>query len=116
MSSLLNNQSIDYNKDQDYNKERTKNSKTMASAEILEVDSSVAIIKAKPAKKIFRPTVRTLNKIPAEILNDPLLNQAIAELPPNYNFEIHKTIHRCREMKAKRVALQMPEGQYQVQI
>lgn len=83
----------------------------MASVGVLEVDSNVAIIKAKPAKKVFRPTVRTLNKIPAEILNDPLLNEAIAELPSNYNFEIHKTIHRCREIKAKRVALQMPEGE-----
>lgn len=73
-------------------------------------ESNVAVIKAKPAKKVFRPTVRTLNKIPPEILNDPELNAAIAELPPNYNFEIHKTIHRVRELKAKRVALQMPEG------
>lgn len=82
----------------------------MSSTELIEADTSVAIIKAKPAKKVFRPTVRTLNKIPPEILNDPLLNEAITELPSNYNFEIHKTIHRCREIKAKRVALQMPEG------
>ncbi len=34
----------------------------------------------------------------------------MSALPSNYNFEVHKTIWRIREMKAKRVALQMPEG------
>jgi len=80
----------------------------MASAEVLE--AGVVVVQARPAKKIFRPSVRTVNKIPQEILNDPLINAAIAGLPSNYNFEIHKTIFRCREIKAKRVALQMPEG------
>ncbi|KAG9317254.1 diphthamide synthesis protein [Chiua virens] len=48
--------------------------------------------------------------IPEEILTDPLLNQAITHLPPNYSFEIHKTIHHVRKNKASMVALQMPEG------
>ena len=70
---------------------------------------SVVIVKAKPVRKIFKAPVR-VNKIPDGILNDPLLNAAIAALPPNYSFEIHKSIWRIRDAKAKRVALQMPEG------
>jgi 2-(3-amino-3-carboxypropyl)histidine synthase len=57
-----------------------------------------------------RRTARTLNQVPPEILNDPDINAAIALLPPNYSFEIHKTIHRIRTNKSKKVALQMPEG------
>jgi 2-(3-amino-3-carboxypropyl)histidine synthase len=49
-------------------------------------------------------------QIPDEILNDAEINAAIALLPPNYSFEIHKTIHRIRTLQAKRIALQMPEG------
>ncbi|KAG1755947.1 putative diphthamide synthesis protein-domain-containing protein [Suillus lakei] len=50
------------------------------------------------------------NQIPDEILSDALLNQAIKQLPSNYSFEIHKTVHHVRKNKAKTVALQMPEG------
>nr|CDS30576.2 diphthamide biosynthesis protein 1 [Hymenolepis microstoma] len=51
------------------------------------------------------------HRIPDEILNDPELNAAIDKgLPNNYNFEVHKTIWRVRFLKARRVALQMPEG------
>ena len=57
-----------------------------------------------------RRTPRALNQIPAEILEDPDINAAIKLLPPNYSFEIHKTIHRIRTLQAKRIALQMPEG------
>lgn len=53
---------------------------------------------------------RIANQIPEEILNDPELQDAIKALPPNYNFEIHKTVWRVREAKASRVALQLPEG------
>ncbi|KAI1640879.1 diphthamide biosynthesis protein 1 [Biscogniauxia mediterranea] len=53
---------------------------------------------------------RLLNQVPAEILDDPELKEAIALLPANYSFEIPKTIHRIRSSGAKRVALQMPEG------
>ncbi|KAJ6191729.1 diphthamide biosynthesis protein 1 [Bipolaris maydis] len=38
------------------------------------------------------------------------INDAIALLPPNYNFEIHKCIHRIRTSGAKSIALQFPEG------
>jgi diphthamide biosynthesis enzyme Dph1/Dph2-like protein len=33
-----------------------------------------------------------------------------AQLPPNYSFEVHKTIWRLREARAQTVALQLPEG------
>ncbi|KAK5132054.1 Diphthamide biosynthesis protein 1 [Meristemomyces frigidus] len=56
-----------------------------------------------------RPT-RALNNVPDEILHDAAINAAIALLPPNYSFEIHKTIHRIRTAAAKKIALQMPEG------
>lgn len=49
-------------------------------------------------------------QVPAEILNNPALNAAIAILPGNYNFEIHKTVWRVKQAGARRVALQFPEG------
>ncbi|VDP94396.1 unnamed protein product [Echinostoma caproni] len=50
-------------------------------------------------------------RIPETLLNHAGLNQAIeSTLPSNYNFEIHKTIWRIRCLRAKRVALQLPEG------
>ncbi|KAL5965871.1 2 3-amino-3-carboxypropyl histidine synthase subunit 1 [Taenia solium] len=50
-------------------------------------------------------------RIPDELLNDPELAEIIqTHLPSNYNFEIHKTIWRIRCLKARTVALQMPEG------
>lgn len=72
--------------------------------------SGVVVVKAKPIRKVFKGTPRTSNKIPQSLLDDPLLNDAIHALPSNYNFEIHKTIWRARELKATRIALQMPEG------
>lgn len=48
--------------------------------------------------------------MPAEILEDADINAAIALLPTNYNFEIHKTIHRIRTSGATKIALQFPEG------
>lgn len=57
-----------------------------------------------------RRTARSLNQVPPDILDDPVINAAIALLPPNYSFEIHKTIHRIRSAKANKVALQFPEG------
>ncbi|KXX82800.1 Diphthamide biosynthesis protein 1 [Madurella mycetomatis] len=69
------------------------------------IEGSGAIQVAQP-----RRAPRLLNQIPPEILNDEALKAAIALLPPNYSFEIPKTIHRIRTLDAKRVALQMPEG------
>ncbi|KAH8379604.1 hypothetical protein KR009_005982 [Drosophila setifemur] len=70
--------------------------------------TDVVVVRARP-KKVFKPKAR-INRIPQELLDDPLLQQAIDRLPSNYNFELHKTVWRIREMKAKRVALQLPEG------
>ncbi|GFZ48205.1 Diphthamide biosynthesis protein 1 [Saitozyma sp. JCM 24511] len=56
------------------------------------------------------PVRRVANLIPDDILHDPELNAAIAALPGNYNFEIHKTIHHIRRDGVQTVALQMPEG------
>ncbi|CCG80788.1 Diphthamide biosynthesis protein [Taphrina deformans PYCC 5710] len=53
---------------------------------------------------------RLVNQIPEDILNDKELNEAIALVPANYNFEIHKTIWHIRKNGSKHVALQMPEG------
>jgi 2-(3-amino-3-carboxypropyl)histidine synthase len=50
------------------------------------------------------------HQIPTEILDDVHLNAAIRQLPSNYSFEIHKTVHHVRKNGAKMVALQMPEG------
>ncbi|KAF2262332.1 diphthamide biosynthesis protein 1 [Lojkania enalia] len=69
------------------------------------IEDSSAIQVAQP-----RRTVRALNNIPESILLDKDLNDAIALLPPNYNFEIHKCIHRIRTSGAKSIALQFPEG------
>ncbi|KAL9049543.1 MAG: hypothetical protein Q9162_007163 [Coniocarpon cinnabarinum] len=54
--------------------------------------------------------IRTLHAVPDEILNDPAINAALTLLPANYNFEIHKTIHRIRTSGSSHIALQFPEG------
>lgn len=38
------------------------------------------------------------SRIPPDILENIPLNHAIGRLPPNYNFEIHKTVWRIREV------------------
>ncbi|WBW70567.1 diphthamide biosynthesis protein Dph1 [Schizosaccharomyces osmophilus] len=53
---------------------------------------------------------RMATRIPEEVLNDKGINEAVKLLPENYNFEVHKTIWHIRMRKAKRVALQLPEG------
>ncbi|EUC48282.1 hypothetical protein COCMIDRAFT_2894 [Bipolaris oryzae ATCC 44560] len=69
------------------------------------IEDSSAIQVAQP-----RRTARALNAIPDDIIHDNEINDAIALLPPNYNFEIHKCIHRIRTSGAKSIALQFPEG------
>ncbi|CAO0794362.1 unnamed protein product [Mucor circinelloides] len=68
-------------------------------------DGAVGFAKAPRAR-----SSRVANQVPDEILNDPLLNKSLETMPSNYNFEIHKTVWRVRKAKAKRVALQLPEG------
>ncbi|RXW25167.1 hypothetical protein EST38_g669 [Candolleomyces aberdarensis] len=63
---------------------------------------------AKPSKPGVKHVVG--NQIPPEILQDEQINAAIKQLPSNYSFEIHKTIHHVRKNGATMVALQMPEG------
>jgi len=63
---------------------------------------------ARPSKPGVPAAV--INQIPQDILSDVLLNNAIKQLPSNYSFEIHKTIHHIRKNNSKMVALQMPEG------
>ena len=53
---------------------------------------------------------RVANQIPDSLLKNAELNKAIASLPSNYTFEIHKTIWKIQQFKSKRVALQFPEG------
>ncbi|KAG2188853.1 hypothetical protein INT44_003993 [Umbelopsis vinacea] len=63
------------------------------------------------AKPAARSTAgRMANQIPDEIMNNPLLNKMIEQLPANYNFEIHKSVWRIQKAEAKKVALQFPEG------
>lgn len=66
--------------------------------------------KLVPAPKVFTAPKHMLNQIPDDILNDNKLNEAISYLPPNYNFEVHKSVWQLRKYGAKRVALQLPEG------
>ncbi|KAG5343021.1 hypothetical protein C0989_000011 [Termitomyces sp. Mn162] len=64
--------------------------------------------KATPSKPGVSGVIS--HQIPQDILQDDQLNAAIAQLPSNYSFEIHKTIHHIRKNNASMVALQMPEG------
>ncbi|XP_058101417.1 uncharacterized protein LOC131245758 [Magnolia sinica] len=58
----------------------------------------------KTPKRFFK------TQIPDSITSNPALNAALSLLPPNYNFEVHKSIWRISASGAKRVALQFPEG------
>uniref|UniRef100_A0A8C5IWP3 2-(3-amino-3-carboxypropyl)histidine synthase subunit 1 n=1 Tax=Junco hyemalis TaxID=40217 RepID=A0A8C5IWP3_JUNHY len=60
-----------------------------------------------PAKARARHVAQ---QIPEEILGNAELREAALALPPNYNFEIPKTVWRIRQAGARKVALQMPEG------
>lgn len=64
--------------------------------------------KAGPPSKLSGAPVA--HQIPEGILHDAGLNKAIVQLPANYSFEIHKTVHHIRKHGARMVALQMPEG------
>ncbi|KAG7008134.1 2-(3-amino-3-carboxypropyl)histidine synthase subunit 1 [Physcia stellaris] len=77
-----------------------------------ETPSSNAIIEDSGAVQVApaRRSARHLNQVPLEILEDADINAAISLLPPNYSFEIPKTIHRIRTSESRKVALQFPEG------
>lgn len=90
----------------------------MDSPSTTSVKSSTSASKPKKrfiGSKSSRPTKSVsnhiaTNQIPLEILEDERLNLAITQLPLNYSFEIHKTIHHVQKNNATMVALQMPEG------
>jgi len=85
-------------------------------------DPSTALVAGPKVTKARPPRRRFVSQIPAAITEDPELLVALGVLPPNYNFEIPKTIWRLKQMIAQRpaeqlspsepplVALQMPEG------
>lgn len=52
----------------------------------------------KPVVKRF-----TRNEVPDSVLHNEGINAAIASLPANYNFEIHKTVWRLQQAGAKQV-------------
>ncbi|KAK9476981.1 putative diphthamide synthesis protein-domain-containing protein [Lipomyces japonicus] len=56
------------------------------------------------------PKIPLINQIPAEILQDQDLNEAIKLLPGNYDFEIHKCVWNIKRHGFKKIALQLPEG------
>ncbi|KAL8829572.1 MAG: hypothetical protein Q9191_001949 [Dirinaria sp. TL-2023a] len=76
------------------------------------VNSTNGIIEESGAIQVQQPrkSARVLNQIPPDILNDRDINDAVTLLPPNYSFEIRKTIHRIRSSGSKKIALQFPEG------
>ncbi|KAK9448490.1 putative diphthamide synthesis protein-domain-containing protein [Limtongia smithiae] len=87
---------------------------TVASAAELEgaaaTDSAtLSAVRIRPTAKRV-PRIPLMSQIPAEILHDEALNQAIALLPANYDFEVHKCVWHIRRYNCARVALQMPEG------
>ncbi|KAJ2889638.1 Diphthamide biosynthesis protein 1, partial [Coemansia aciculifera] len=84
-----------------------------AQGEICIEDSLAMVERKSDSKRSAGASARqgeSANQVPAEILDDVRLNQAISLLPNNYNFEIHKTIWQIRRLAAKRVAVQFPEG------
>jgi 2-(3-amino-3-carboxypropyl)histidine synthase len=59
---------------------------------------------------IKRGESRIIKTIPDEILNNSKLQEAMKQLPANYNFEIMKSVWQIQRHGAKKVALQFPEG------
>ncbi|XP_061219413.1 2-(3-amino-3-carboxypropyl)histidine synthase subunit 1 [Neopsephotus bourkii] len=73
--------------------------------------ASVRVGSAAPVPASGRGRARHVaQQVPEEILKSVELREAAEALPRNYNFEIPKTIWRIRQARAKKVALQMPEG------
>ncbi|KAK9929574.1 hypothetical protein M0R45_026668 [Rubus argutus] len=71
---------------------------------------SVSLLDDSEQRKPQAPKRFVRSQIPDSILHDPALNAAIALLPSNYHFEVHKCVWRVRSTAASRVALQLPEG------
>lgn len=75
-------------------------------------EASKAVVRQSTAKHqtALPSSAKILQSIPQNILENAELNKWISMLPTNYNFELHKTIHRIQEAHAKTIALQFPEG------
>lgn len=71
---------------------------------------SLSLLDDSEQRKPQAPKRFVRSQIPDSILHDPALNAAIALLPSNYHFEVHKCVWRVRSTGASRVALQLPEG------
>ena len=79
--------------------------------DLVPTNPSASDTTSSPAQPTKRSAVVHPNAIPASLLDNAELNAAILwSLPPHYNFEVHKTIHRLTSHHARRVALQLPEG------
>ncbi|KAJ1642075.1 Diphthamide biosynthesis protein 1, partial [Coemansia asiatica] len=90
-------------------------SKNTPSSKEISIENSLALAKHKDdtaSNKGFSGSriQESANQVPADILDNALLNQAVSLLPSNYNFEIHKTIWQIQRLSAQSVALQFPEG------
>ncbi|KAJ3183112.1 Diphthamide biosynthesis protein 1 [Geranomyces variabilis] len=73
--------------------------------DVVSIEDSVV-----PSRRPATSAGRIANAIPDEILNDEKLIAAMKMLPPNYNFEIPKTVWALRRAGATKAALQFPEG------
>ena len=86
-------------------------SERLVASEPTAAASSAATPPAGPkVTRARKPRRRYVSTIPDDILNDPKLRSMLDVLPPNYNFEVAKTVWRIKQMGAKSVALQFPEG------
>ncbi|SCV68720.1 BQ2448_841 [Microbotryum intermedium] len=77
--------------------------------------AAASVVDVTPSSSTARPSPSSSTHFAAPTSAspavDPLLAAAISHLlPPNYNFEIPKTIVQIKRNGATRVALQMPEG------
>lgn len=76
--------------------------------------SSVNDEPKKPGVKVFKNKKLVKAAMPKELQDGEGvfdgIDDMIAQLPSNYNFEVKKTINRILESKSSCVALQMPEG------
>eukprot|EP00510_Aplanochytrium_minuta_P002186 CAMPEP_0184009242 /NCGR_PEP_ID=MMETSP0954-20121128/2472_1 /TAXON_ID=627963 /ORGANISM="Aplanochytrium sp, Strain PBS07" /LENGTH=245 /DNA_ID=CAMNT_0026288545 /DNA_START=90 /DNA_END=824 /DNA_ORIENTATION=- len=74
----------------------------------LSLSERLALARSRKGKP--KRSAAMANQVPPEIVNDPELKAAMNQLPSNYDFQVPKTIWRLRQVKAKKVALQLPEG------
>ena len=74
---------------------------TSSSSSALVPTSDPSSSASPPAPAAVKRFVR--QQVPDSLLHNEALNAAIKVLPPNYNFEIHKTIWRIQQAAARQV-------------